>query len=187
GLKKKLPRLQHHNLFFDTDFEQHARDIYAAPRWPQDPLFYVCCPSKTDSSVAPENCENLFILIPIAPGLNDDKSLHPNYFNQVISRLEAFCGQSFKDDIVVNRSYGINDFITDYNAFKGNAYGLANTLRQTAVLKPAIRNKKISNLYYAGQLTVPGPGLPPSLISGEIVAAEIIKHAKNMTYESALR
>ncbi|MBS1687430.1 MAG: phytoene desaturase [Bacteroidetes bacterium] len=185
GLNKKLSKLQHHNLFFDTDFEQHANEIYTHPRWPQDPLFYVCCPSKTDPSVAPSGNENLFILIPIAPALNDEATLRDVYFNKIITKLETFCGESFKENIVVNKSYGISNFMSDYNAYKGNAYGLANTLRQTAVLKPAMRNKKVNNLFYAGQLTVPGPGLPPSLISGEIVAGQVLKQLKKLKYESA--
>jgi len=185
GVNKKLPKLQHHNLFFDTDFEQHANEIYTRPGWPKDPLFYVCCPSKTDPTVAPPGNENLFILIPIAPALNDEPALREVYFNKIITRLETFCGENFRENIVVNKSYGLNDFMTDYNAYKGNAYGLANTLRQTAVLKPAMRNKKVSNLFYTGQLTVPGPGLPPSLISGEIVAAQLLKQFKKLNYESA--
>ncbi|XZF13455.1 phytoene desaturase family protein [Chitinophagaceae bacterium MMS25-I14] len=178
GVSKRLPRLEHHNLFFDTDFEQHARDIYAAPCWPSDPLCYVCCPSRTDPSVAPEGQENLFILIPVAPGLQGDEVVRSEYYDKVIKKIESFCDVDFREDIVVSHPYSISDFIKDYNAFKGNAYGLANTLLQTAVLKPRLRNKKVSNLFYTGQLTVPGPGLPPALISGEIVAGELIKQLK---------
>jgi phytoene desaturase len=185
GVSKKIPRLEHHNLFFDTDFQQHAIDIYADPKWPVDPLFYVCCPSKTDPSVAPEDSENLFVLIPVASGLEEDTILRQHYYDMVITKIETFCGVQLKDNIVVSRTYGIKDFVKDYNAYKGNAYGLANTLRQTAVLKPGLRNKKVSNLYYTGQLTVPGPGLPPALISGEIAAKQLIKQLKVKKYESA--
>ncbi len=178
GIDKKLPRLRHHNLFFDTDFEQHSRDIYESPKWPADPLFYVCCPSKTDDSVAPAGSENLFVLIPVAPGLKEEPNTRQQYFDKIIGKLESFCGTTFRGNIVVNKSYGIPDFIKDYHSFKGNAYGLANTLRQTAVLKPKMKNKKIKNLYYTGQLTVPGPGLPPALISGEIAAKELIRQLK---------
>jgi phytoene desaturase len=87
-------------------------------------------------------------------------------------------GQSIRKNIVYKRSYAHNDFISDYNAFKGNAYGLANTLLQTANLKPSMVNKKINNLFYTGQLTVPGPGVPPSLISGQVVAGELMKRDK---------
>ena len=186
GVNKKLPGLQHHNLFFDTDFEQHAKDIYASPRWPADPLFYVCCPSKTDPSIAPEGMENLFILVPVAPGLTDTSLIKAYYFQKLIQKIEAFCGTSFADNIIVNRAYSVNDFIKDYHAFKGNAYGLANTLRQTAVWKPGLRNKKVSNLFYTGQLTVPGPGLPPALISGELSAKELLKQLKHRNYESVI-
>lgn len=175
GVNKKLPTLLHHNLFFDQDFDLHASEIYDNPKWPSAPQIYVSCTSKSDDSVAPANCENVFILIPVAPDLKDDMDTRDYYFNMAIKRIEERIGCNFKEDIVYKRSYAHNEFIEDYNSFKGNAYGLANTLKQTAILKPGIRNKKISNLFYTGQLTVPGPGVPPSLISGEVVAKELLK------------
>ncbi|NNE56253.1 MAG: phytoene desaturase [Flavobacteriales bacterium] len=173
GIDKKCKNLEHHNLFFDSDFHQHAIEIYDEPQWPENPLFYVCCPSKTDKTVAPEGKENLFFLIPVAPGIEDTDDVRERYFEMMLDRLNAVAGEDIRNHIVVKRSYCINDFIEDYNAFKGNAYGLANTLRQTAFLKPKIKSKKVSNLYFAGQLTAPGPGVPPSLISGEISAKEL--------------
>ena len=175
GVGKRLSGLAHHNLFFDADFDQHAADIYTKPAWPQKPLFYVCCPSKTDPSVAPVDSENLFVLIPLAPGLEDSEALREAYYHLVLERLERRTGQQIRDSVVYKRSFAMTDFEQDYNAFRGNAYGLANTLRQTAFLKPKMRSNKISNLFYTGQLTVPGPGVPPSLISGQVVAAEIKK------------
>ena len=175
GINKKLGNLQHHNLFFDESFEAHAKEIYEDPKWPSKPLFYVCCTSKTDPSAAPEGMENVFILIPTAPGLEDSETTREQYFDVVLNRMEKLTGQRIKEHIVYKRSYAHNDFTGDYNAYKGNAYGLANTLRQTALLKPSMVNKKVKNLYYAGQLTVPGPGVPPSLISGQVVASEIMK------------
>ncbi len=175
GISKPLKNLQHHNLFFDQDFALHTKEIYGTPTWPTNPLFYVCCTSKSDETVAPAGHENVFILIPVAPGLQDEEETRKKYFDIVINRLEARTGQSIREYIVYNRSYAHNDFISDYNAFKGNAYGLANTLFQTANLKPSIVNKKVRNLFYTGQLTVPGPGVPPSLISGQVVAKELTK------------
>lgn len=175
GVNKKLENLRHHNLFFDTPFAPHAEAIYTKPQWPQDPLFYVSAPSKTDPSVAPEGQENLFILIPVAPNLSDEESTRESYYQHVMERLERLTGQSIREHVVYKRSYAHQDFMSDYHAFKGNAYGLANTLLQTAILKPSLKNKKIQNLYYTGQLTVPGPGVPPSLISGQVVAKEIAK------------
>lgn len=174
GLNKKIEGLKHHALFFDTSFQPHANDIYATPRWPDDPLFYVSATSVTDPSQAPENCENLFFLIPVASGLQgDDESLRERYFQQIVERFEKRLGTGIRDSIVYYRSYAVSDFVADYNSFKGNAYGLANTLMQTAILKPSARSKKVKNLFYTGQLTVPGPGVPPSLISGEVVASMI--------------
>jgi len=176
GVDKKLANLEHHNLFFDSDIEQHTDDIYKNMQWPKDPLFYVCCPSKTDQSVAPKDKENLFLLMPLTSGIADNNELREEYFYKMINRLEKYCGQKILDKILVKKSYCINDFKSDYNAFKGNAYGLANTLLQTANLKPKVISKHISNLFYTGQLTVPGPGVPPSIISGQIVADYILKH-----------
>jgi phytoene desaturase len=175
GVNKKLHHLTHHNLFFDEDFGLHAREIYENPKWPEKPLFYVSAPSQTDPSVAPEGCENLFILIPVAPGLTDTETIREKYYNMVMERLEKLIGQSIREHVVVKRSYAHADFISDYHAFKGNAYGLANTLMQTSILKPSLKSKKVKNLFFTGQLTVPGPGVPPSLISGQVVAEEVRK------------
>jgi phytoene desaturase len=178
GINKRLPRLKHHNLFFDRDFSIHSHEIYTDPSWPSDPLFYASAPSVTDPSVAPEGCENLFLLIPVAPNLEDTEAVREQYFEQLMDRLEQYCGVSIRDAIVYKRSYAHQDFIGDYHAFKGNAYGLANTLMQTAILKPSLKNRHLSNMFYTGQLTVPGPGVPPSLISGIVVAKEVDKLLK---------
>jgi phytoene desaturase len=175
GVSKKIQGLEHHNLFFDEDLEEHALEIYETPSWPVRPLFYVCCPSKTDPGVAPEGKENLFILMPLAPGLDDSEATRQLYFSKLLGRLEAFTKTDIRKDIEYSRSYCVSDFVSDYNSYKGNAYGLANTLRQTANLKPSIRNKKIDNFYYTGQLTVPGPGVPPAIISGQVAANQLIQ------------
>lgn len=180
GLNKKLDNLHHHSLFFDEDFDVHTHEIYEDPKMPSSPLFYVCAPSVTDPTVAPENCENIFVLIPLAPGLDDpDDGWRDKYYEMVMERMEKLTGQSIRDAVIYKRSYALQDFKSDYHAFKGNAYGLANTLMQTAFLKPKIKNKHLKNLYYTGQLTVPGPGMPPSLISGKVAAGLVIKeHAQ---------
>ncbi|MBC5775024.1 phytoene desaturase [Pontibacter sp. KCTC 32443] len=179
GINKRLKNLRHHNLFFDEDFGPHAREIYTDPKWPTKPLFYVSAPSVTDPSVAPEGCENLFILIPVAPDLQDTDEMREKYYKLVMDRLEKLTNQQIRHNVIYKRSYAHNDFIQDYNAFKGNAYGLANTLLQTALLKPSLKSKKIKNLFYTGQLTVPGPGVPPSLISGQVVATEVAKEFRS--------
>lgn len=177
GINKRLNNIRHHSLFFDVPFYRHAEEIYQIKSWPSEPLFYVSATSVTDNTVAPEGCENLFFLIPVAAGLShDDEALKNAYFDTIIKRMEKHTGQAIRDSIVYKRSFSGRDFVFEYNSYKGNAYGLANTLLQTAVLKPTCRSKKVHNLFYTGQLTVPGPGVPPSLISGEVVAKEVIKH-----------
>lgn len=180
GLNKKLQNIKHHMLFFDVPFQQHAEEIYSTKQWPEEPLFYVSVTTATDLTLAPENCENLFFLIPAAPGLqNDDEQLREHYFKKIVGRMERHIGQNITESIIYKKTYAHSNFISDYNSFKGNAYGLANTLMQTAILKPSIKSKKVKNLYYTGQLTVPGPGVPPALISGEVAAKQVLKDFKN--------
>lgn len=186
GLNKKIKSIQHHTLFFEEDLELHSKEIYKNPQWPSRPLFYACCPSQTDTTVAPPGHENLFLLMPIAPDLEDNDELRERYFSIMIERFEKHIGEAILPNIDYKKSYCVNDFKSDYHSFKGNAYGLANTLQQTANLKPKIKNKKISNLFYTGQLTVPGPGVPPSLISGKIAAQQLHKYFKNKKHETAI-
>lgn len=181
GFDKKLENVAHHTLFFDTDFDVHAKDIYDNPRWPDEPLFYASFPSKTDIGAAPDGQEAATFLIPLAPGIEDTPQLREKYFNIIIERLEKLTKQEVKSHIVLKESYCINDFINDYNSYKGNAYGLANTLWQTAFLRPKLRSPKVEGLYFTGQLTVPGPGVPPALISGKLVADLIKKQLAKTT------
>lgn len=175
GINKKLDGFLHHNLFFDEDFAQHSEEIYTTHQWPQKPLFYLCIPSITDAGVAPQGHENLFFLMPISTELTEDsETIREKYFQLLLKRLKEVKGIEIENNIVFKRSYCLNDFKNDYNAFKGNAYGLANTLKQTSILKPSLRSKKVKNLFYTGQLTSPGPGMPPAIISGQIVAKMII-------------
>jgi phytoene desaturase len=179
GFDKKLKNVEHHNLFFDVDFDKHASEIYDNPMWPKEPLFYANFTSITNSKLAPEGYENGFFLIPIAPGIEDTKEIRDHYFEKIITRFENITEQSVKENILFAESFCVNDFIKEYNSYKGNAYGMANTLLQTAFLRPKLKSKKVNNLYFTGQLTVPGPGVPPSLISGKLVADLIAKYDKN--------
>lgn len=175
GINKRVSGLNHHTLFFDEDLDKHAEEIYKNPKWPDKPLFYVCCPSKSEEGVAPEGHENLFLLMPLAPDLTDTEEMREKYFKIMMGRLENQIKESIEPHIDYKKSYCVNDFVDDYHSYKGNAYGLANTLSQTAILKPKIINSKVKNLVYAGQLTVPGPGVPPSIISGKLAADQINK------------
>lgn len=174
AINKKLKNIAHHTLFFDADFEKHAEEIYGTPKWPENPLFYASFPSQTDASFAPKGQEAATILIPLAPDLEDTATLREKYLKMVVTRFEKLTGQEIEKDIIFTKSYCVNDFKKDYNAYKGNAYGLANILTQTAFLRPKIKSKKVKNLFFTGQLTVPGPGVPPSLISGKIAAHQIL-------------
>jgi phytoene desaturase len=176
GFDKKLENVKHHNLFFDVDFEAHAQDIYTTPQWPKDPLFYANFTSITDPVTAPKGQENGFFLVPIAPGIEDTEELREEYFNKIITRFETLTNQSVRKNIIFKKSFCVNDFVEDYNSYKGNAYGMANTLLQTAFLRPKLKSKKVKNLFFTGQLTVPGPGVPPALISGKLVSELIEKN-----------
>ncbi len=177
GLNKKLKGAVHHSLFFDTSFEKHGNEIYKNPQWPETPLFYVSMSSVSDKETAPAGCENIVLLVPIASGLSGDtEAIREKYFQIIFSRLEKHIGEPLKEFVVYKKSYSISDFRNDFNSFKGNAYGMANTLMQTAVFRPSCRSKKIKNLFFAGQLTVPGPGVPPCIISGEVAALEAMKN-----------
>jgi phytoene desaturase len=179
GLNKKLRQVTHHSLFFDVPFEQHGREIYKTPRWPTNPLFYASISSLTDKSVAPPGYESMVLLVPVAAGLEGDTSaLREKYLDLILHRMEKHTGESIRDSIVFLESYSVSDFTRDFHSFRGNAYGLANTLRQTAIFRPAVVNKRVKNLFYTGQLTVPGPGVPPSLISGEIAAQQLVRSVK---------
>ena len=176
GFSKKLKNISHHALFFDTDFNQHAKDIYDEPKWPDEPLFYANFPSVTDISAAPNGMESGFFLIPLAPGIKDTPELREQYFDKIMNRFETLTEQKVVENIVFKESFCKNDFINDYNSYKGNAYGLANTLMQTAFLRPRLKSKKVKNLFFTGQLTVPGPGVPPALISGKLVSELILQN-----------
>ena len=175
GFNKKIDNISHHALFFDVDFYQHAKDIYDEPQWPSEPLFYANFPSVTDKTAAPEGMESGFFLVPLAPGINDTEALREEYFEKIIDRFETLTQQSVKNNIIFKKSFCKNDFVSEYNSYKGNAYGMANTLLQTAFLRPKLKSKKVKNLYFTGQLTVPGPGVPPALISGKLVSELINK------------
>jgi len=179
GFDKKLENVAHHNLFFDVDFDVHASDIYDQPKWPDEPLFYANFTSITNPNTAPVGCENGFFLIPIAPGIEDTEVLREQYFDKIISRFELLTNQSVKKNIIFKKSFCVKDFVSEYNSYKGNAYGMANTLLQTAFLRPKLKSKKVENLYFTGQLTVPGPGVPPALISGKLVSDLINKYNKS--------
>lgn len=187
GIDKKLKNISHHLLFFDTDFDKHAEEIYDHPEWPEAPLFYANFPSTSDPEAAPKDMESGFFLIPLAPNLKDTPEIRDRYFDKIMSRLEKHTKQDIRDHIIVKESYCVEDFKSDYNSYKGNAYGLANTLSQTAFLRPRIKSKKVKNLFFTGQLTVPGPGVPPALISGKVVAEQIIKKKSNQPeHETAI-
>ena len=170
GFDKKIKNVNHHTLFFDVDFDAHAKSIYDQPEWPNNPLFYANFPSISDASFAPQNKEAGFFLVPIAPGLKDTPELRTKYFDLILARFETLTDQKVKDAILFKESFCVNDFKSRYHSYKGNAYGMANTLLQTAFLRPKLKSKKVAGLYFSGQLTVPGPGVPPALISGKLVA-----------------
>ena len=178
GFDKKIKNASHHTLFFDSNFDKHAEEIYDEPKWPTNPLFYANFTSMTDKTSAPKCKEAGFFLIPLAPGIEDTEELREEYFHKILDRFEKLTNQEIKKYVLFKRSFCVKDFEQEYNSYKGNAYGMANTLMQTAFLRPKIKSSKVNNLYFTGQLTVPGPGVPPALISGKIASELIIKNQK---------
>ncbi|SKB63193.1 phytoene desaturase [Salegentibacter holothuriorum] len=175
GFNKKLKNVTHHTLFFDTDFEKHAKAIYDDAEWPEEPLFYASFPSITDDAAAPKDKEAGIFLVPLAPDVEDTPEIREKYFKKIITRFESLTNQNVTDHLLFKESFCVNDFKEEYNSYKGNAYGLANTLFQTAFLRPKLKSKKVHKLFFTGQLSVPGPGVPPSLISGKLAAGLIQK------------
>ena len=168
GIDGRVPQLAHHNLYFQEDWSRHFGMIFDRPAWPDDPCFYLSCPSKTDLSVAPAGMENLFVLVPAAPGLADGGAFREEYAEKVLRHVEEKTGISIKDRIIVKRVYSQGDFSADYNAFKGTALGLDHTLGQTAIFRPATRSRKLKNLFYTGQYPHPGVGVPMTLIASRL-------------------
>jgi phytoene desaturase len=180
GLDKKLDPLEHHNLFLEKDWDTSFDSLFQPqqPEWPTHPSYYVNVTSKTDNTVAPDGGETVFILVPLAPGLHDTESLRETFYKQIIHHLEALIDDKIEGHEVVKRSFAMNDFTSDYNAYKGTALGLSHTLRQTALFRPSHQSKKIKNLYYTGHYTHPGIGMPMTLISSQILV-----HVLNNRYK----
>lgn len=179
GFGKRVEHVSHHTLFFDTSFDEHAASIYDSPAWPEKPLFYASFPSKSDPSLCPSGCETAIVLIPAAAGLKDSPRIRERYFAQVMERLERMTGQKLREYVLFCDSYAATDFMRDYNACMGNAYGLANILSQTAFMRPRICNRRLDNLFYTGQLTVPGPGVPTAIVSGKVAAVCALSRLSN--------
>jgi phytoene desaturase len=173
GLDGSLKNMVHHNLYFAEDWNQHFDTIFKVPSWPQQPCFYVSCISKTDPDMAPKGQENVFVLVPVAPGLEDGDTFRERYAEQILEHIENVVGEDIRSSVVVRRIFSHRDFISEYNAYGGTALGLAHTLSQTAFFRPAFRSRKVENLFYAGQYTHPGVGVPMVLIAAQVAAGLI--------------
>ena len=177
GLDRKLQNVAHHSLYFAEDWNEHFAAITDRPAWPEKPCFYLCAPVRTDPGVAPVGCESLTILVPIAAGLPDSAEIRAAYRERVLDHVESVIGERFRDGIRVERIFTVNDFIASYHAYKGTALGLAHTLLQTAVFRPAHRSRTLSGLWYTGGYTHPGIGVPMAFISSRIVAEQIARRS----------
>ncbi len=173
GVTRRLASLEHHNLYFQPDWNRHFDTIFKRPSWPEAPCFYCSCITKTDAAMAPPGCENVFLLVPVAPGMADDDQTRERYAAMLIAHVEQMTGESIAPHIAVQRIYSQRDFTADYNAWKGTALGLSHTLMQTAVFRPAMRSRKVGNLFFAGQYTHPGIGVPMVIISAEVTADNV--------------
>jgi phytoene desaturase len=177
GFNKKIDKLTHHNVILDNDWVAHFEQIFENPSWPEAPAYYLCSPSRYDDSVAPEGMENVFVTIPVSPGLEDTPEIREAYFEKILDHMERVLGVSIRNHLVVKRIFTVNDFSEDYNAYQGTAVGLTHTFSQSAFFRPRHRSKKVKNLYYTGQYTHPGIGVPMALIASQIVA-DLIEETK---------
>lgn len=174
GLDRRVPALAHHNLLLQHGWDEHFRSIFDRPAWPVRPALYVCRPSLTDPAVAPEGSENLFLMMPAAAGLRDDDDARDRCRRLMLRTLETTVGEGIEDSIRVCRVFTHRDFTATFNAFRGTALGLAHTLRQTAFLRPALQSRRVGNLFFAGQYTTPGIGVPMTLIAATIARDRIV-------------
>ncbi|MBD3408367.1 MAG: phytoene desaturase [Candidatus Lokiarchaeota archaeon] len=174
GLDKTIDTLTHHNVILDHDWVEHFEQIFEDPQWPEKPAYYLCCTSKSDDSVAPPGHENIFVTVPISPGIEDTPEIRESYFDKMIEHMEKVLKTDIRDAIKVKRIFTLDDFSQDYNAYRGTAVGLTHSFWQSAFFRPSHKSKKVDNLYYVGQYTHPGIGVPMALISAEIVA-DLIK------------
>jgi phytoene desaturase len=174
GIEGDVEELAHHTLVLPTDWEPHFDQIFEDPDWPDEPAYYLCVPSKTDDDVAPDGHSNLFVLVPLAPGLEDTQAMRDRYREQVLDDIAENTGVDLRERIVVEEQFCVSDFVDRYNATEGTALGLAHTLRQTALLRPNNRSSAVDGLYFTGSFTTPGIGVPMCLISGEHTANALI-------------
>ena len=179
GVKKRLKSLEHHNIVLSEDQDAHVTHLFDNPGWPDNPSFYVTCASKTDANVAPDGCENLYILVPVAPGLDDSKQLREQFADRILAKLEEYTGESIRKHIVVKRLISHRNFSFTHNLFSGSALGLAHTSMQTAVFRPSRKSQKVENLYYTGHYTHPGIGMPMVLVSSQLTVKRIINDRRN--------
>ncbi|RYX86669.1 phytoene desaturase [bacterium] len=175
GLDEKVPSLTHHNLLFSTDWKKNFEEIFDAPQWPTEPSLYICAPSKTDPTVAPEGCENLFVLVPIAARTEYTREELEQQADRMLDIIEREMNcEGLRDKIVYKKLFSVKDFASRYNKQGGTALGLAHTMKQTAILRPNNRSKKVENLFYVGGDTNPGIGMPIQLISAELALKRIM-------------
>ncbi len=177
GVEGDVEPLEHHTLVLPTDWDEHFEQIFEEPAWPDDPAYYLCVPSKTDDDVAPDGHSNLFALVPVAPGLEDDAETRQQYRELLLEDIADNTGVDLRDRIVFEETFAISEFADRYNSRAGTALGLAHTLRQTALLRPPRRSSESPGLYFTGSYTTPGIGVPMCLVSGEHTAASLLEDA----------
>jgi phytoene desaturase len=194
GVKGKIPQLDHHTLLYTENWSKNFAEVFhkadGKRQVPSPASLYICAPSKTDDSVAPEGYENLFVLVPIAAdpsigGSGDEK--FEKAADEIIKQISDWCEiPDLAERIVLKRTYGPKDFVSELNAWSGTALGMAHTLQQSAFFRPKNRSKKIKNLFYAGHNTIPGIGLPMCLIGAELVYKYLVDDKSNGPIEGEL-
>jgi len=177
GLNRRFDSMPHHSVIFSNDYQKNFDEIFKKKSIPEDPAFYICRPSATDPSVAPEGGDVLYFLAPM-PHLTDDIDWNiegPKLRAKMLARVAELGYEGIEESIVVEKMWTPVDFRDQLNLSVGNAFGLSHDIMQVGYLRPHNRHDEWSNLYFVGASTHPGTGIPMVLFSAELVEQRILE------------
>ena len=178
GTNRKYPHLAHHNVLFGPRYKALLHDIFTKGVLPDDFSLYLHAPSVTDPSLAPEGCENFYVLSPVSHLGKMDidwKVEGPKYADKIMKYLEARYIPGLQKHLVTQKIFTPQDFKTELNAHHGSAFSLEPRLTQSAYFRTHNRDEKIKGLYFVGAGTHPGAGVPGVVGSARATADLILQ------------